>query len=223
MFFLIQQYQAARFSASELQNPQTPGQGMDLVFLRTEMRMAVCTVNSRKAAGEFRDVSSGKTIRRSLWTAEMRTFYNKKNAEVPGPPFVFKMTVLGWIVAALVLAVFGMIGYDAVKPPLPKSAETVAMEQKPIVGDTYFGHFEVGQGMGDRLGFGWFRVVKVEGDTYFIAKSISMSKTSKPKEQMDSNSFETQGIPLKITEQAGYLINLKSEDGTMEVYFVDKK
>jgi len=223
MFFLIQQYQAARFSASELQNPKTPGQGMDLVFLRTEMRMAVCTVNSRKAAGEFRDISSGKTIGRRLWTAEMKAFYHLKNKEVPQPPFVFKMTIMGWIVSVLLIIVFGMICYDAVKPPLPKSAESIAMEQKPRVGDTYFGHFEAAQGMGDRLGFGWFRVVKVEGDTYFIAKSTTMSKTSKPKEKLESNSFETEGIPVKITEQASYLINLKSEDGGMELYFTAKK
>lgn len=223
MFFLIQQYQAARFSASELQNPQTPGQGMDLVFLRTEMRMAVCTVHSRKAAGEFRDVNTGKVIRRRQWTADMKAFYTLKNNEVPAPPFVFRLTIIGWVALLLIVTFFGVLTFDAVKPPLPKPAASLAMEQKPAVGDIYFGHFEAPQGTGDRLGFGWFRVTKVEGDTYFIAKSTTMSKTSKPKEQLESTSFETEGTPVKIMEQASYLINLKSEDGGMEIYFTDKK
>ncbi|MEI2271735.1 hypothetical protein OHD16_06235 [Sphingobacterium sp. ML3W] len=196
---------------------------MDLVFLRTEMRMAVCTVHSRKAAGEFRDVNTGKVIRRRLWTPEMKAFYQSKTNEVPSPPFVFKLTIVGWIFTVLIIAFFAMLTYDVVKPPLPKSAVSLAMEQKPSVGDIYFGHFEARQGTGDRLGFGWFRVTKVENDTYFIAKSTTMSKTSKPKEQLESNSFETEGTPVKITEQASYLINLKSEDGGMEMYFADKK
>lgn len=222
MFFLVQQYIAARFSAGQMENPQAPGQAMDLVFLRTEMRMAVCTVHSRKAAGEFRDVNTGKVIRRRSWTPEMKAFYQSKTNEVPSPPFVFKLTIVGWIFTVLIIAFFAMLTYDAVKPPLPKSAASLAMEQKPAVGDIYFGHFEARQGT-DRLGFGWFRVTKVEGDTYFIAKSTTMSKTSKPKEQLESNSFEIEGTPVKITEQASYLINLKSADGGMELYFTDKK
>jgi len=222
MFFLLQQYEAVRFEASQLQNPQTVDQEMVLVFLRTEMRMAVCTVNSKKAAGEFRSLSTGKAISRRLWTAEMKAYYQTKSVEVPGPAFVFRITILGWIVALLVVAVFGMIIYDEVKPPLPKSAQTIAMEQKPAVGDLYFGHFEAGQGTGDRLGFGWFKVLKVQGDTYYIAKSTNMSKISKPKEQLDNSTFEPEGTPVKITEQAGYLINLKSADQGLEIYFTDK-
>lgn len=223
MFFLLQQYEAARFGASQLQNPQAVDQDMILVFLRIEMRMAVCTVNSKKAAGEFRSLSTGMVIPRRLWTAEMKDFYQVKSSEVPRPLFVFKMTILGWIVALLVVAVLGMIIYDGMKPPLPKSVETVAMEQKPAVGDLYFGHFEARQGTGDCLGFGWFKVLKIQGDTYYIAKSTNMSKISKPKEQLDNSTFEPEGTPVKITEQAGYLINLKSADQGLEIYFTDKK
>ena len=223
MFFHLQQYEVARFGASRFQNPQTADQDMVLMFLRTEMRMAVCTVHSKKAAGEFRTLSTGKVIPRRLWTAEMKAFYQAKLSEVPRPPFVFKMTIMGWIVALLVVAVCGMIIYDGMKPPLPKSAETIAMEQKPAVGDLYFGHYEAPQGTVDRLGFGWFKVLKVEGDTYYIAKSTNMSKTSKPKEQLDNSHFEPEGTSVKITEQAGFLINLKSVDGGVELYFTDKK
>ncbi|MGB3105370.1 hypothetical protein [Sphingobacterium siyangense] len=222
MFFLLQQYEATRFAAGHLQNPQTAEQAMVLVFLRTKMHMAVCTVNSKKATGEFKDLSTGKVISRRLWTAEMKAFYQTKSKEVPRPPFVFKMTILGWIATLLIVAVFGMIIYEGMKPPLPKSAETIAMEQKPAVGDVYFGHFEARPGPGDRLGFGWFKVLKVDGDTYYIAKSTIMSKTSKPKEQLDNSTFEAEGTPVKITEQAGYLINLRSADQGLEIYFTDK-
>lgn len=223
MFFSLQQYEAARFVANQLQNPQSAEQDMVLVFTRTEMRMAVCTVHSKKAAGEFKDMSTGRVIPRLMWTAEMKAFYQTKIREVPGPPFVFKMTLLGWIAALLVIAVFGMIFYDGVKPALPKSAETIAMEQKLAVGDIYFGHFEARQGSGDRIGFGWFKILKIEGDTYYIAKSTTMSKTSKPKEQLDNSNFEMEGIPAKITEQSSYMINLKSTDGNIELYFTDKE
>lgn len=222
MFFSIQQYEAARFRVDFFQNPQTATGEMSLVFLRTEMRMAVCTVHSKKAAGEFRDLATGKVMPRRLWTAEMKAFYVTKSNEVPPPPFVFKMTVLGWIAALMVVAVFGMIIYDELKPPLPKSAKTIAMEQTPAAGNLYFGHFEALPGAGDRIGFGWFKVVKVQGDTYYIAKSTDMSKTSKPKEQLGSTDFEMDGTPVKITEQASYMINLKSIDGGIEFYFTDK-
>lgn len=102
MFFFVQQYEVVSFSAHQLENPQTLGQEMELVFLRTEMRMAVCIVNSRKAVGEFRDLSTGKAIRHRLWTAEMKAFYTLKNKEVPSPPFVFKLTIVGWIVTLMI-------------------------------------------------------------------------------------------------------------------------
>jgi len=223
MFFSLQQYEAARFAASQLQNPQSADREMTLVFVRTKMRMAVCTVNSKKAAGEFRDLNTGQVIPTRLWTTEMKTFYQTKSSQVPNPPFVFKMTILGWIAVLLIVGFLGMLIYDGAKPPLPKSAEAVAMEQPPAVGDTYFGHFEARQGTGDRIGFGWFKVLKVEGDTYYIAKSTTMSKTSKPKEQLDNRNYEPEGTPMKITEQAGYLINLKSVDQGLEIYFTDKK
>lgn len=105
---------------------------------------------------------------------------------------------------------------------IASTAETIAMEQKPAVGDVYFGHFGARPGPGDRLGFGWFKVLKVDGDTYYIAKSTIMSKTSKPKEQLDNSTFEAEGTPVKITEQAGYLINLRSADQGLEIYFTDK-
>ncbi|KKO89232.1 hypothetical protein AAW12_24285 [Sphingobacterium sp. Ag1] len=223
MFFLLQQYEVTRFAAGHLQNPLAAEQAMVLVFLRTKMHLAVCTVNSKKEAGEFRDLPTGAVIPRRLWTAEMKVFYQEKSSEVPRPPFVFKMTILGWMASLLVVAVLCMIVYDGVKPPLAKRSETIAMEQKPAVGDIFFGHFEAPQGADDRLGFGWFKVLKVEGDTYYIAKSKIMSKISKPKEQLDNSAFESEGVPVKITEQAGYLINLKSADQGLEIYFTDKK
>lgn len=32
-----------------------------------------------------------------------------------------------------------------------------------------------------------------------------------------------EGTPAKITEQAGYMVNMKAVDGKMEIYFTDNK
>lgn len=81
------------------------------------------------------------------------------------------------------------------------------MEQTPVAGDIYFGRYEAYKETDERLasevGFGWFKVVKVEGNVYHIAKSTQMNKTHKPKEELNNTDFETEGTPVKITEQAG--------------------
>lgn len=109
----------------------------------------------------------------------------------------------------------------------PQSAEFIAMEQTPVAGDIYFGRYEAYKETDERLasevGFGWFKVVKVEGNVYHIAKSTQMNKTHKPKEELNNTDFETEGTPVKITEQAGYMINMKSTDDKMEIYITTKK
>ena len=101
------------------------------------------------------------------------------------------------------------------------------MKKAPVEGDVYFGHFESFKNAGERIasnvGFGWFRVVKVEGDVYYIAKASEMSKNYKPKEQLNSADFEVENTSVKIIEQSGYMINLKAIDGKMEIYITDKK
>ncbi|SDD27145.1 hypothetical protein [Niabella drilacis] len=228
MFFLVQRYEVSQFSAGHLQNPQTPEQRMTLSFVRTRMRMAICTVHSRKAAGDFWDVTTNNKVPRRLWTPEMKAFYQSRYNEVPKPPFVFKLTVLGWILSLLVAAFFGFIIYNSAKPPFPKPVQAVAMAKAPAVGAIYFGHYEKykekGTPIGSEIGYGWFIIKKVTDDDFYLAKSTGMSKSFKAKEQLESTRFETETLPpLKLSEQTGYNIRFKSTDGLTEVYITDKK
>ncbi|WP_312555159.1 hypothetical protein [Empedobacter brevis] len=157
----------------------------------------------------------------------MKTFAKQKITAAPQPPFIFKFTLAGWIFVFLIFGLFGYIIYDSVKPSLPKPVEYVAMKQTPAEGDVYFGHYETYKEDGSRepggLGFGWFKVVKVEGNVYHIVKSTQMNKGYKSKEGLNSTEFEAESIPVTITKQQGYIINLKAADGKTELYFTDKK
>ncbi|SNS50762.1 hypothetical protein SAMN06309944_0562 [Micrococcales bacterium KH10] len=200
---------------------------MTLLTYRTQARWAVAVVNSKKATAEFYDVETNKRIPRTAWTADMKAFAAEKAANVPKPPFVFRLTIIGWIVVALLAAGFGVMTYETLKPT-EQSAEQVAMEQTPVVGDMYFGRFE-GAAEPDSLvaisdlGFGWFKIVKVEGDTYFVAKSTDMSKQHQPKEQLESAEFEEEGTPAKIVEQTGWQLTLEAIDESVTFYVTDKK
>ncbi len=227
MFFAISKIEQATHHADGLQNPQNSSNPMVLAVYRTLMRTAVCSVYSKKAFGEFWDGTARKTIPKGRWTPEMKTFARQKVAEAPRPPFIFKLTVAGWIFVLLVVAFFGFMTYNNMKPPIPPSAKTAAMEKAPAAGDIFFGHFETykekGNPLGIKTGYGWFRVNEVTGEDFYIAKGKEMSKTHKPKDQLNSSNFETEHMPLKLLEQTGYNLRFKSDDGLTEVYITDKK
>lgn len=227
MFFVINKIEQAVHRTDNLQNPKTPGNAMLLGIYRNKVRTALYTMYTKKTFGEYWDEVENKKIPKRLWTPEMHAFYTHKAKEAPRPPFIFKATIIGWIFLLLVISVFGLLIYEGVKPPIPKTAEHVAMEKLPVTGDIYFGHYETykekGNPLGVKIGYGWFKIVKIEDDTYFVAKSTEMSKSHQPKEQLNSAHFEADGIPLKLEEQTGYNLRLKSADGLTEVYITDKK
>lgn len=228
MFFVINKIEQTSHRTDGLQNPKNPGNPMVLSIYRTQSRTALFTVYSKKAFGEFWDDVTQKKISNRLWTSEMKAIVKQKVSEAPKPPFVFKLTIVGWIFVLLIIAFFGMLIYDSNKPPLPKSAEYVAMEKAPVIGDIYFGHYEIykekGTPIGAEIGYGWFKVVKVDGEEYYLAKSTEMNKGYKPKEQLNSNDFETESMPaVKLREQTGYNVRFKSIDDLTEVYITDKK
>lgn len=228
MFFVINKIEQASHRTDGLHNPKNPSNPMVLGIYRTQSRTALFTVYSKKAYGEFWDNVEQKKIASRYWTPEMKAFARQKVAEAPQPPFIFKLTIVGWIFVALVIVTMGLIVYQEVKPPLPKSVEAVAMEKAPVVGDIYFGHFEKykekGTPIGAEIGFGWFKIIKVEDSNFYLAKSTEMSKTSKPKEQLNSSDYETETFPaLQLSEQTGYNIRFKSVDGLTEVYISEKK
>ncbi len=227
MFFAISTIEQAAHDTNGMQNPKNPENLMVLSVCRQLTRTALFSVYSKKAFGEYWDNTERKRIARRSWTPEMKAFAKQKIAEAPKPPYIFKVTVIGWIFVLLMITAMGLIIYEEVKPPVPKSAEYVAMEKAPVAGDIYFGHYEAYKEAGERIpsdiGFGWFKVLKVEGDTYTVAKSVEMSKGHKPKEELNSTEFEDEGTTVKITEQAGYMIMMKATDAMMEISISDKK
>lgn len=228
MFFAIDKIEQSAHHTDKLQNPKTPGNPMVLGIYRNKIRTALYIVNTKKTYGEYWDKVENKKIRKRLWTPEMKAFYNEKALEAPRPPYIFKVTIIGWIFLLLMGSVFGMLVYDAFKPPLPKPATYVAMEQAPVEGDVYFGRYEMYKEKGNPLGmegrFGWFKVLKVDGDVYHIVKSTEMSRGHKPKEQLNSTDFETEPMPqVGLKEQTGYNIRFVSDDGLTEIYITDKK
>jgi len=228
MFFVINKIEQGAHRNDQLQNPKNSGNPMVLGVYRQLTRTALFSVHSKKAFGEFWDESTHKKIARRFWTSEMKAFANQKIAEAPKPPYIFKLTVVGWLFCLLMLTVMGMIVYQEMKPPTPKSAEYAAMEKAPVAGDVYFGHYEIykekGTPVGAEIGFGWFKITKVDGSDFYLAKSTDMSKTSKPKEQMNHIDFEADELPVvQLSEQTGYNIRFKSADGLTEIYITDKK
>jgi len=227
MFFVISKIEQGTYQNDKLKNPKN-GNPIVLLVLRQLTRTALFNVHSKKAFGEFWDESTQKKIARRIWTPEMKAFAQQKITETAKPPYIFKLTIVGWIFCLLMLTAMGMIVYQEVKPPLPKPAEYVAMEKAPAVGDIYFGHYEIykekGTPVGAEIGFGWFKVLKVDGDVYHIAKSTEMNRGHKPKEQLNSVDFETENMPVvKLKEQTGYNIRFVSDDDLTEIYITDKK
>ncbi|MGS2738199.1 hypothetical protein [Sinomicrobium sp. M5D2P17] len=229
MFISIRKIEVATHRTDELKNPGNPGNEMQLSIFRTVGRTFFYTSYAKKASGEYWDVVEGKKIPKRLWTSEMKAYCTKKAKEAPRPPFIFKITIFGWIWLVACFATLGYIIYEANKPPLPKSEDVIAMEQPLEAGDLFFGHFEeykeaekLGR-IASGTGFGWFRIVKVENDIYYVAKSTEMSKGHQPKEQLNNTDFETEVTPTKIKEKGSYSVRLLSTDGNTEFYLDDKK
>ena len=227
MFFVIDKVEQSTHRSDSLQNPKKPTNPMVLAVYRQLTRTALFSAYSNKAFGEYWDDIEQKAIARRHWTPEMKAFANLHVAAAPKPPYLFKVTIIGWLFILIMIGTLGLIIYQEVKPPAPKSAEYVAMEQRPEAGDIYFGHYEAydeaEQRVASAVGFGWFKVLNVTGDTYYIAKSTQMSKNHQPKEALNSSAFEETGIAMEITEQSGYMMTMKSADGKMEIAITDKK
>ena len=195
---------------------------------RTHMRGILFSVYSSKAFVEFRDEATGKAVPKRKWTEEMKTAAASHIASAAKPPHVFKLTIIGWICAALVVAVFASLIYDSVKGPEPMPAAYTALAAKPEVGDRYFGSYETyknkdGKMVHSGTGFCWFKVVGVEGDQYVMARSTEVSPHSRPQEELNSESFADESLKMKITEQQGYAMRMQADDGSIKVDFSAKK
>ncbi|MDX3917418.1 MULTISPECIES: hypothetical protein [Olivibacter] len=125
--------------------------------------------------------------RKSLLVYEQQT--NGNILAVNDPPGTGKTTLLQSILAnELVKSVL-----NGARPP--------RLVEAPAAGDIYFGHYEAYKGkgtpIGAKIGYGWFKVVKVEGEDYYLARNTEMNKGHKPKEQLNSTDFETESMPRR--------------------------
>lgn len=227
MWLAIDKMEQSVHHTDGLKNPQKAGNDMVLGIYRNHVRTVIYKAYTKKTFGEYWDIAENKKIPKRAWTQEMRMFYADRAKEVPKPPYLIKVTIFGWIFLTLCIGILASLVYDSFKPPLPKSAQVSAMEAPLVPGDVFFGHFEAYKKKGDRIasgiGFGWFKIVSVKQDTFYVAKSTVMSKNHQSSEKLNSTDFEMETIPATITEKSGYTIRLMATDGKTEYYLDEKK
>ncbi|WP_057940308.1 hypothetical protein [Algoriphagus resistens] len=66
--------------------------------------------------------------------------------------------------------------------------------------------------------FGFFNVLKINGENFQIAKSKEMGKTGKPIEQFNSNDFEQEAVGVKAKESEAYQKSFVLEYSLMEIH-----
>ena len=120
MFFNVDKIEQEIYSVDGLQNPKDKNNPMGFGLYRTFIRTLMFRGYSKQAFGEFWDDATGKLIPRRLWTTEMKAFAREKVAGVSKPPFVFKMTIAGWIFVVLIIALFIFLAYEEFKTSIPK-------------------------------------------------------------------------------------------------------
>ena|SRR5690606_1768261 len=112
MFFNVDKIEQEIYSVDGLQNPKDKNNPMGFGLYRTFIRTLMFRGYSKQAFGEFWDDATGKLIPRRLWTTAMKAFAREKVAGVSKPPFVFKMTIAGWIFVVLIIVLFAFLVYE---------------------------------------------------------------------------------------------------------------
>ena len=67
------------------------------------MRGIFCSVYSAKAFVEFRDEATRQIVPKKKWSAEMQAAAASHIASADKPPYIFKMTKIGWICLAAIV------------------------------------------------------------------------------------------------------------------------
>lgn len=229
MWIRISKIDLKQVDATHLENPKNEDKPMVLVLYQQENRTAFFVTKHRKVFAEYLETPTGKLVRRRKWSPEMKNFAQEELAKLPPQKGVFRLTVVGWIFFILALGFFGYLTYEGIQEPAKKAAYQQDMAVKATVskGDIYFGRYRIYQEKGNMIGseggFGWFKVVNIEGDSYHIAKSTDISKTAKPKEEMNSTDFEDGTSAVKAKELGAYYKHFLSDDGLVEFTFDAKK
>lgn len=229
MWIRITKIGIKQIDASHLENPKKPGSPMTLNLYQLESRAVFFVVKSKKAIAKYLETSTGTRIPKRKWSPQMEELARNESAKVTLLKGGFKITLLGWPVLLLAIYLIGYAIYETVTLPVRKEAYKQEMAASATVheGDIYFGNYrfykEKGNFVGSKGGFGWFKVVSIENDTYHIARSVEMSDTAKPKEAMNSTDFEEETSAVKAKELEAYTKQFISEDGLIEFTAQEKK
>lgn len=229
MWIRITDISVKQVSATHLENPRNPGSPMMLNLFQRESRMAFAVSKNKKLFTEYLEPPAGTHIPKRKWSPQMEAFAREELAKMPLQKGGFRLTVFGWVFFLFAFGLLGYIVYQGSQEPAKQAAYQQEMAEKATLaeGDIYFGRYRIykekGNMLGSEGGFGWFKVVKIENDTYFVARSTEISDTAKPKEQMNSTDFEQETTPVKAKELEAYSKQLLSEDGLTEFNFSEKK
>ncbi|PRD45480.1 hypothetical protein [Sphingobacterium haloxyli] len=218
-----------QIDANQLENPKNLGTPMVLDLFQRETGTAFWIVKNKKVFTRFLEIPSGKTIPKRKWTDKMKTFAQSEMEKISPQKGRIKVTIFGWLLLLFAFGTLGYVAYEGLQAPgkAAKFQQRMAEASTVHEGDIYMGRIgvykEKGNSLGMEGGFGFFKVVKINGDTYQIAKSVEMSKTAKPKEQLNSTDFEQETFAVKAKELEAYQKSFVSEDGLVEIYFSEKK
>jgi hypothetical protein len=228
MWFRITDIIVYRADATHLENPVTPGSPMELGLFQRESRSVIHVYKPNKIFPMYYETPGGGRIPMQKWSYQMREFAQERISRLPPQKAVRRLTVFGWLLFLFGFSLIGYAVYETVNLPAQKEAYKQKMEALAIVhtGDVYFGRYRIykekGNFAGSEGGFGWFKVMNIENDTYHIAKSVEISKTAKPKEEMNSSDFEQETKAVKAKDLGAYTKQFLSDDGLIE-FNLDRK
>lgn len=229
MWIRVADISVKQIDANQLENPKNLGTPMVLDLFQRETGTAFWIVKNKKVFTRFLEIPSGKTIPKRKWTDKMKTFAQSEMEKISPQKGRIKVTIFGWLLLLFAFGTLGYVAYEGLQAPgkAAKFQQRMAKASTVHEGDIYMGRIgvykEKGNPLGMKGGFGFFKVVKINGDTYQIAKSVEMSKTAKPKEQLNSTDFEQETFAVKAKELEAYQKSFVSEDGLVEIYFSEKK
>ncbi|MBC9797135.1 hypothetical protein [Sinomicrobium weinanense] len=230
MWIRVSKTSVKQVDAAHLKNPKNPGTPMTLNLYQAESRTVFFVIKSKKAIGEYLETPTGRRIPKRKWSPQMEELSRSQSAMVSPLKGGFKVTLLGWPVLLLVIYLIGNAVYETATLPARKKAYEQEMAELATVheGEIYFGRYRVYKEKGNFMdskesGFGWFKVIKVEDDTYHIAKSVEISDIAKPKEELNSSDFEEESFVVKAKELEAYHKAFASEDRLVEIVLSEKK
>ncbi|HEY9560465.1 MAG TPA: hypothetical protein VIR29_06725 [Anseongella sp.] len=229
MWIRIAKVDIKQVSATHLENPRNPGNPMVLALYQQEGSAAFFVSRNKKVLAEYLETPAETRIPTRNWSSRMEEFAREELAKIPPQKGRFKVTVFGWVFLLFAFGLLGYLVYDGIQAPAKMEAHQQEMTEKARVdeGDIYFGRYRIykekGNMLGSQGGFGWFKVVRIENGTYHIAKSVEMSNTAKPKEELNSTEFEQETNAVKAKELEAYAKQFVSEDGLIEFNLNEKK